>query len=98
MATMNKDKFESLSKKAQAQILAAGLHYENNSGALLKAKAKIDNEKIRKAGVQDYHLPPEYAKVYIKTILGAKWAEAEQQKFTVPLKVLKATLYKAPGS
>ena len=95
---MNKDKFDSLSKKAQAQIIAAGLHYENASGPLLKKKAQIDNEKLRKAGVQDYHLPPEYAKIYIDTILGAKWAEAEQQKFTVPLSELKAKLYKAPGS
>ena len=98
MATMNKDKFESLSKKAQAQILAAGLHYENASGQILKAKAKIDNEKIRKAGVQDYHLPPEYAKIYIETILGAKWAEAEGQKFTIPLSEMRAKLYKEPGA
>jgi TRAP-type C4-dicarboxylate transport system substrate-binding protein len=98
MATMNKDKFESLSKKAQAQLLAAGLYYENNSGALLKAKAKIDNEKIRKAGVQDYHLKGEYAKAYIDTILGAKWADAAKRKYTVPFEVLKSKLLKQAGS
>ncbi len=98
MATMNKDKFESLSKKAQTQLLAAGLHYENASGAILKEKARIDNEKARKEGVQDYHLPPEYAKVYIKTILGAKWADAEKRKYTVPFEVLKSKLLKQAGS
>ena len=98
MATMNKDKFESLSKKAQAQILAAGLHYENASGAILKEKARIDNEKIRKEGVQDYHLPAEYADVYIKTILGAKWADAAKRKYTVPFEVLKSKMFKEVGS
>ena len=98
MATMNKDKFESLSKKGQAQILAAGLHYENASGAILKEKARIDNEKIKKEGVQDYHLPAEYAGVYIKTILGASWADAAKRKYTVPFEELKAKMYKQPGS
>ena len=98
MATMNKDKFESLSKKAQTQILAAGLHYENASGQILKKKAQIDNEKIRKEGVQDYHLPPEYAKVYISTILGAKWADAAKRKYTVPFEELKSKMLKLPGS
>ena len=95
---MNKKKFDSLSKKAQAQILAAGLHYENASGQLLKKKAKIDNEKLKKAGVQDYHLPPEYAKIYIKTILDAKWKEAAEQKYTASFEELKSTLLKQPGS
>ena len=98
MATMNKDKFEGLSKKGQAQILAAGLHYENASGAILKEKARIDNEKIRKEGVQDYHLPPEYAGVYIKTILDASWADAAKRKYTVPFEELKSKMYKQPGS
>ena len=98
MATMNKDKFESLSKKAQAQLLAAGLHYENESGAILKEKARIDNEKIRKAGVQDYHLKGEYAKAYIKTILDSSWADAAKRKYTVPFEVLKSKMYKEAGS
>ena len=98
MATMNKDKFESLSKKGQEQIIAAGLHYENASGAILKEKARIDNAKIKKEGVQDYHLPPEYAGVYIKTILDASWADAAKRKYTVPFEELKAKMYKQPGS
>ena len=95
MATMNKDKFDGLSKKAQAQLLAAGLHYENASGQILKEKARIDNEKIRKEGVQDYHLEGEYAKAYISTILGAKWADAAKRKYTVPFEVLKSKMLKA---
>lgn len=98
MATMNKDKFDNLSRKAQAQILAAGLHYENASGAILKEKARIDNEKIRAAGVQDYHLEGEYATAYIKTILGAKWADVAKYEYVVPFEELKSKMYKAPGS
>ena len=97
MATMNKDKFESLSKKTQAQLLAAGLYYENASGPILKEKARIDNEKIRKAGVQDYHLEGEYAKVYIRTIYEAKWADAAKRKYTVPFEVLKSKMFKEDG-
>ena len=98
MATMNLDKFKSLPKKAQAQLLAAGLHYENASGAILKAKAAIDNAKIRKAGVQDFHLKGEYAKAYIRTILGSSWADAAKRKYTVPFEVLKAKMFKEAGS
>ncbi len=98
MATMNKDKFESLSEAAQAQILAAGLHYENASGAILEEKARIDNEKIRNDGVKDYHLEGEYAEAYIKTILGAAWDDAAKRKYTVPFEVLKSKMYKEPTS
>jgi TRAP-type C4-dicarboxylate transport system substrate-binding protein len=95
MATMNKDKFESLSRKAQQQILTAGLHYENASGAILKEQARIDNEKIKAAGVQDYHLKGEYAKAYIRTIYEAKWADAAKRKYTVPFETLKSKMFKA---
>ncbi len=96
MATMNLDKFNSLPRKAQDQLRAAGLHYENASGALLKAKAAADNEKIYKAGVQRFILPPEYAKAYVNTILNANWADAARRKYTVDFKTLKSKM--VPGS
>ncbi len=92
MATMNLDKFNSLPKKAQDQLRAAGLHYENASGQILKAKAKIDNDKVYKAGVQKFVLPPEYAKIYIKTILEANWADAAKRKYTVDFETLKSKM------
>lgn len=92
MTTMNLDKFNSLPKKAQDQLHAAGLHYENASGEILKAKAKIDNEKVYKAGVKKFTLPPEYAKIYVKTILDANWADAAKRKYTVDFETLKALM------
>jgi len=82
MATMNKDKFESLPKKAQSQLIKAGLFYEQKSGAILKKRADIDNKKIYDAGVQRLILPPEFAKAYIKTIVNANWNAAKKYKFT----------------
>ena len=82
---MNLDKFNSLSRKAQEQLKAAGLHYENASGEILKKKAKIDNDKMWAAGVKKFHLPPEYAKAYLKTIYEANWAHTAKQKFVVAL-------------
>jgi TRAP-type transport system periplasmic protein len=94
MATMNKDKFNKLSKKAQSQILAAGLRYENESGPILQKLAAIDNAKIFKEGVTDYQLPADYAKTYISTILNANWADAAKRKYSMDFEKLKALMYK----
>ncbi len=91
MATMNLDKFNSLPAKAQAQLRAAGLNYENKSGQLLKKLAEVDNAKVYAAGVKKFHLPPEYAKVYSKTIYEAKW-EHTKSKFTKNKETLDAFL------
>ena len=98
MVTMNLDKFNSLPAMAQAQLRAAGLHYENTSGALLKKKAEIDNAKVYAAGVKKFVLPPEYAKAYSRTIYEAKWAHTAKQKFTVDFKLLKSKMLVGPGS
>jgi len=93
MVTMNKSKFDKLSKKAQAQIMAAGLNYENTSGALLKKLAAEDNAKIFKEGVTDYTLPGEYGKTFVKTILDANWTDAAKRKYSVDFKELKSKMY-----
>ena len=92
MVTMNKTKFDKLPKKAQNQLIAAGLHYERDSGAILKKRAEIDNQKVYKEGVQRLILPPDIAKVYIKTIISANWKAAEKYKFTADFKKLKALM------
>ena len=92
MVTMNKTKFDKLPKKAQNQLIAAGLHYERDSGAILKKRAGEDNQKVYKAGVQRLILPPDIAKVYIKTIISANWKAAEKYKFTADFKKLKALM------
>ncbi len=92
MVTMNLDKFKSLPKKAQDQLVAAGLHLEKVSGQILKKYADIDNAKIFKDGVQQFKLPPEYAKAYLKTIIDANWADAAKRKYSVDYKALKAKM------
>ena len=92
MVTMNKDKFNKLSKKGQAQIIAAGLNYENKSGALLKKLAAADNAKIYKEGVNDYTLPGEYGKAFRNTIINANCTDAEKRKYTVDFGALKAKM------
>ena len=97
MVTMNLDAFNKLPKKARDQLVAAGLHYENNSGQVLKKKAAIDNKKVKDAGVQDLHLEGEYAKAYVNTIINANWADAAKRKYTVPFEELKSKMV-SPGS
>ena len=91
MVTMNKDKFNSF-EKGQAQIIAAGLNYENKSGALLKELAAADNAKIYKEGVNDYTLPGDYGKAFKKTIINANWTDAGKRKYTVDFATLKAKM------
>jgi TRAP-type C4-dicarboxylate transport system substrate-binding protein len=97
MVTMNLDAFNKLPRKAQDQLRAAGMRYEKESGALLKAKAIVDNAKVFKAGVQKFELKGEYAKAYIRTILEANWADAAKRKFSSDFETLKSKMV-APGS
>ena len=98
MATMNKDKFEKLSKKGQSQILAAGLKYENESGAVLQKLAAADNAKIFKEGVNDYTLPGEYGKAFTRTIINANWTDAAKREYTVDFDKLKEKMLDNTGS
>ena len=95
MATMNKTKFDKLPKKAQAQILAAGMNYENTSGGLLKKLAAADNAKVFKEGVEDYTLPGEYGKAFTNTIVNANWNDAAKRKYSVDFELLKSKMVKS---
>ena len=92
MVTMNLDKFKSLPKKAQKQLLDAGIFYENVSGDVITKKVAADNKKVFAAGVQKFVLPPEYAKAYVNTIVNANWADAAKRKYTVDYETLKAKM------
>lgn len=92
--TMNKDRFDKLSKKAQDQILAAGLHYENESGRVIKELIAIDNAKIMADGVQRWDVPGEYGKAFTATILKANWADAAKRKYSVDFELLKSKMLK----
>ena len=92
--TMNKDRFDKLTKKAQEQILAAGLHYENESGRVIKDLIAIDNAKIMADGVQAWDVPGEYGKAFTATILKANWADAAKRKYSVDFELLKSKMLK----
>ncbi len=98
IVTMNKDKFEKLSKKGQKQIMDQGIAYERDSGDLLKKLADADNQKIFADGVKDYTVPGEYGKAFTQTIINANWADAETRKYTVDFKELKAKMLDNTGS
>ena len=94
---MNLDKWKSLSQKDKDIIEAAGIDYEQTSGALLRKLADIDNEKVIKAGVEPVVLQGDYAKAYLATINGAVWefvGKAISDRLSTPFPILKAALYK----
>lgn len=94
--TMNKDKFEKLPKKGQDQIMAAAMHYEKESGAILKGLVAKDDAKIAADGVMAYMVPGDYGKAFTATILKANWADAEKRagKMSVDFNLLKSKMLK----
>lgn len=92
--TMNKTRFDKLPKKGQEQLLAAGLHYENESGRFLKDLVKIDNAKIKADGVESWNVPGEHGKAFTATILKANWADAAKRKYSVDFETLKSKMLK----
>ena len=93
MVMMNLDKYKALSKAGRKQINAAGLHYENESGKILRKSADIDNKKVFAAGVKKMHLKEPYASVLVKTIYGSSWEKMKKYKFRVDKKALRAKLF-----
>jgi TRAP-type C4-dicarboxylate transport system substrate-binding protein len=96
MLTMNKDSFNKLPKKGQDQIMAAAMHYENESGAILKGLVAKDDAKIFADGVSAYNVPGEYGKAFTATILKANWADVEKRasKMSVDFNLLKSKMLK----
>ena len=93
--TMNKDRFDKLSKEAQDQIVAAGLYYENESGRVIKELIAIDNAKIKADGVESWNAPGEYGKAFMETILKANWADAASREYSVDFELLKSKMLKS---
>lgn len=92
--TMNKTRFDKLSKKGQDQLIAAGIYYENESGRVIKDLVAIDNAKIKADGVEDFTVPGEYGKAFTATILKANWADAAKRKYSVDFELLKSKMLK----
>ena len=53
-----------------------------------------DEAKLAKAGVKNVELKGEYAKAYLRTIYGAKWAVNDKySNYNVDYKKLKSLMY-----
>jgi TRAP-type transport system periplasmic protein len=92
MATMNLDKYKSLTSAQRALLDKQGLVYEANSDKILDAKAKIDNAKLKKSGIEIITLTGKVGKAYIDTIYNSKWAQNDKLKYIVDYKKLKSLM------
>jgi TRAP-type mannitol/chloroaromatic compound transport system substrate-binding protein len=93
LVMINRDIYKGLSSKGRAQLDAAGIHYENNSGKILRKKADVDNAKVFAAGVKKMKLGEPYASALVETIYGASWEKMKRYKFRVDRETLRAKLF-----
>ncbi len=93
MVVINKNKWQSLTQAERDFLTKVAQRYEKKSDEVVGKNLKIDEALQVKAGVQDFNLEGEYAKAYLRTIYGAKWAQNDQYKYTVDYKKLKSLIY-----
>jgi TRAP-type C4-dicarboxylate transport system substrate-binding protein len=93
LTLINRDKYNALSQAEKDFLHKSAAEFEKNGTAILEAKGKIDDEKLKKAGVQDVELTGKVRDAYIKTIYGAKWAENDKQKYSIDYQKLKSLMY-----
>jgi TRAP-type C4-dicarboxylate transport system substrate-binding protein len=94
---VNLEKWKALSKAQQELMTQQARIMEKDGAAIIIQKGKEDDAKLKEAGVQDIELKGEVRAAYLKTIYEAKWAQNDQQKYTVDYQKLKALLYKPAG-
>ncbi len=93
MVIVNKDKWKSLTQAERDFLTKLSAKYEKRSDEVVAKNLAADEAKLEKAGVKTFALKGEYAKVYLKTIYGAKWAINDKYKYTVDYKKLKPLMY-----
>ena len=98
LTIINLDKWNSLTKAQKDLLEKQARNYESKADAIIVEKGKVDDAKLKKAGVTIIKLTGAVGKAYIKTIYGAKWAQNDEQKYIVDYKKLKAKMYTKPGS
>ena len=90
---MNKDKYASLSKKEKALLKKHARAYEKKSDELVREKFKVDEAKLKAAGVKDIKLKGKAATAFLNTVYGAKWAQNDSLKYIIDYKKLKSLMY-----
>ena len=87
---------------AWLELEKQGKVYEEQSDAVLNAKAAIDNAKLKEAGVEIIKLQGSTRAAYVNTIYSSKWAQNDQldkkNKYIVDYQKLKSKMYAQPGS
>ncbi len=102
MTIINLKSYAKLSKAQQTLLEKQGKVYEEQSDAVLNAKAAIDNAKLKEAGVEIIKLQGSTRAAYVNTIYSSKWAQNDQldkkNKYIVDYQKLKSKMYAQPGS
>jgi TRAP-type transport system periplasmic protein len=94
LVIVNKNKWASLTQAERDFLTKTAKQYEKRSNDVVAANLAADEAKLAKAGVKDIALEGEYAKAYLKTIYGAKWAVNDKYKsYNVDYKKLKSLMY-----
>ena len=93
MTIINKKKWESLTQAERDFLTKLSATYEKRSDEVVAKNLAADEARLEKAGMQTFALEGEYAKAYLKTIYGAKWAVNDKYKYTVDYKKLKPLMY-----
>jgi TRAP-type C4-dicarboxylate transport system substrate-binding protein len=93
MTIMNLKKYNGLSKAHRDLLDEWGEKFEKDSNAVLAKASDVDNAKLAKAGIQTITLEGDYAKAYLRTIYGAKWAENDKHKYSIDYNMLKSKVY-----
>ena len=93
MTVINKKKWESLTQAERDFLTKLSATYEKKSDEVVARNLAADEARLEKAGMQTFALEGEYAKAYLKTIYGAKWAVNDKYKYTVDYKKLKPLMY-----
>jgi len=97
MTLVNLKKWNSLSQAQRDLLESHAESYEKNGDAIVIERAKKDDAKLAKAGLQTIELTGKVRQAYLRTIYDAKWAENDKLKYIVDYKKLKARLYTPPG-
>jgi TRAP-type C4-dicarboxylate transport system substrate-binding protein len=93
MVVINMKKWNSLTQAQRDHLTKVSNEYETRSDEVVGKGLAADELKLEKSGVKTFALKGEYAKAYLKTIYGAKWAGNDKHKYTVDYKKLKSLIY-----
>lgn len=94
LVLINMDKWNSLSKEAQAILTKVGAEYEQSSIDYIKAAGDADAEGVKKAGVTVFQMDEAAQKTYLATAYNAMWKRIETKLGKDETAKLRAKMYK----